>query len=468
MHPPEASVSEAVRVRALALISVVVVLAVSAGNMVNVALPIIGERFGAREGTYGLLVTGYTLSFAVFSVVHGRLSERVGARRLYLFGILVYGLGSALVGALHSIGWMIAVRVLQGVGGAALPSLGALLIARLYPASRRGAAMGVMLACVGVAACVGPFLGGALIQLLRWRAVFVVPGALSLLAFWLGRAWLPEVLDRRAPQPIDVVGATLLGLGVTSLMYGLQRLSARAIGPSPVALLVLGVAALVAFYAWIRRREHPFVPPALLADRRYRTTVTIAFLCQATRMGSVILVPILLHEVEQLAPIWVGLVLLPGAALVALFSRRSGRLCDRYGARLPVVGGSACMVTGNLVMAAFAGVSIAGVTAGLALYGLGFAFIQSPLLSVSSQYVPEREAGVGVGLFMMIFFLGGAFGVALTTTTIELQTRASSPTGSWIGLELGRGAPYSNAVLTLTGLAVVALALTRSLPGRGR
>ncbi len=454
--------SETTRVKALAMLAVVVIFAVASGTMVNVALPTIGEEFGVSEGTYSWIVTGFTLTFAIFSAVHGRLADLIGVRRLYLFGVLTFGLGSALVGVLQSIGWMIAVRVLQGAGAAAIPSLGSLIVAKVYPPERRGGALGVLLGAVGFSASIGPFLGGALIQFLHWRAVFLVP-AISLLALPLGLRWLPASLDERHPQPIDYGGALLMSVGVSALLYTFNLLSAHDFGPALAAVAGLGVFALLGFVLWIRRREHPFLPPEVFSDFRYGVGVTIAFLSQATRMGTIVLVPILLHEVERLEPIWVGLVLLPGAVLVTVLSPLSGRLSDRVGARLPVTGGTACMVVGNLIVAAFAGVSVAGVTVGMTLYGLGFAFIQSPLLSATSQFVPARHTGMGVGMFMMIFFLGGAFGIALSTTVLELQGEHAQ---SWIGLALGEGALFSNAALTLTGLALVSLALARALPRR--
>jgi DHA2 family metal-tetracycline-proton antiporter-like MFS transporter len=125
--------------------------------------------------------------------------------------------------------------------------------------------------------------------------------------------------------------------------------------------------------------------------------------------------------------------------------------------------GAICLVLGNLITAYYTGPSPLGVAVGMGLYGIGFAGIQSPLVSAASQLVPTEMTGVGMGIFMMIFFIGGAFGTALSVTTVELQPAGAA---SWLGLSLQGGEPYSNGILVLTGLAVLAVLLVPVLPNK--
>lgn len=322
--------------------------------------------------------------------------------------------------------------------------------------------MGVILATVGVAASIGPFLGGFLVQLLSWRAVFAFSG-LVLLGFPLAMKLLPSRLNDVQTKHFDVVGAILLSVGISLLVYGFEVVQSSGFSTDLALCLGGGVASLAAFAAWIFKVDDPFVRPKLFADLRYVSSAVVATLTNATRFGTIVLVPIFLTKVNGLEPVWVGAVLFPGALAIALLSQRAGRFADRFGPRKPVAFGSACIVVGNLVAAWFAGGSIWGVAAGMGLYGVGFAFIQTPLLSAASQVLPESLTGVGMGIFMMIFFIGGAVGVALSVTAVELQGTGAT---SWLGWDNGAGAPYSNAILVLTGLAVVGASFIPWLPDK--
>ena len=444
----------------LALLASVVFIAVVNGTMINIALPWIGKDFGVTEGTYGWVVTGYALSFGIFNAIDGRLADVLGMKRMYITGLVVFGIGAAVVSMSPSIEFAIAMRVLQGAGAAALPVLGSSIIARIVPGEERGAAMGVIMSTVGVAASIGPFLGGFLVEIGGWRFVFGVT-AIVLLAVPVAWKLLPAELDERTSAGFDTFGALLLSAAVVVGMYGFEIVEEVGFGSDLWTCLAIAAALGGAFYAWIHKAPHPFAEPELFGNLRYLATVSIAFLVNATRFGTVVLVPIFLTNVNEMDPIWIGGVLFPGAVAIAVLSRRAGALTDRYGPQRPVAFGTLCIVAGNLVTAYYAGGSPIGVAAGMALYGIGFAFIQSPLVAATSQIVPKRMTGVGLGIYMMVFFVGGAFGTALSVITVELQDKLSP---SWLGFELGAGAPYSNGILVLTGLAILAVLLVPLLP----
>ncbi len=447
----------------LALLATVVFLAVVNGTMVNIALPYIGRDFAVSEGTYAWIVTGYALAFGIFNAIDGRLADVVGMKRLYMFGILIFGAGAAAVAMSPSVEIAIALRVIQGAGAAALPVLGSSIIAKLVPAQERGAAMGVILSTVGVAASIGPFLGGVLVQFAGWRFCFAF-SSLALLAIPFAWRLLPAQLDETDSKSFDIVGAVLLGGGVALGMYGFEIVEHSGFG-ADLAYCMAGSAAIIgAFVAWIHHATEPFTAPALFRNVRYLAAASIGFLTNGTRFGTVVIVPIVLTEVHHLEPVWIGVVLFPGAVAIAVLSRVAGKLADRVGPRRPVAIGTLFIVGGNLVAAAFVGSSAVGISAGMLLYGVGFAMIQSPTVSAVSQLVPKSMTGVGMGIFMMVFFVGGAFGTALSVTTVELQAVDAA---SWLGLDLGLGARYSNGILMLNGLALLGVAFVQLLP-RGR
>lgn len=446
----------------LILLCGVVFVAVINGNMVKVALPFIGRDFGVTEGIYGWIVTGFVLAFGVFNAVHGRLANRIGLRRLYAFGIAVLGATSLLLALSPTVFAAIGLRIIQGAGSAALPALGTVIISRLFSPDRRGEAMGWILASVGVAASIGPFLGGLLVELGGWRAVFA---ATSVVLFTLPAVWrlLPESLDERTDEPFDLIGALFLGGGISALLYGFTVLERFGPGIEFAALVAAGAILLLLFAHRITRVDDPFADPEIFADIRYVASCAAALLINATRYGTIVLVPIFLIEVNRISAVAVGLVLLPGAICVAVLSPYSGRVADRMGARIPVMAGTVMIIAGNITIGLTAGAHPIGPTVGMTLYGLGFAFIQSPLVSAASQILAPRLAGTGMGIFMMIFFVGGAFGVALSVTAVELQ--APGTTTGWFGVVTGEGAVYSNAVFTLTALAVIALLFGPWIPG---
>lgn len=457
---PDETISDAQLRWVLVLLSGVVFMAVVNATMINVALPHIGSHFSVTEGTFGWIVTGYSLTFGIFSAVDGRLADVLGKRRLYLSGIFLLGLTSIALAVTPSIEFTIALRVFQGAGAAALPALGSVIIASIVPAERRGAAMGVLLSTVGVAASIGPFLGGFLVQMLSWRAVFGFTG-LVLVGLPFGMRLLPTWLDEKQSKSFDIFGAFLLSVGIAMLVYSFEVVQSSGFSTELIWWVGGGALCLILFAWWIRRADEPFVKPALFGDRRYVSCAAVATLTNATRFGTIVLVPIFLTKVNGLEPIWVGAVLFPGALAIALLSRVAGSVVDSYGPRIPVTFGSTCIIVGNLISAWYAGGSIYGVGLGMALYGVGFAFIQTPLLSATSQVLPKDLTGVGMGIFMMIFFIGGAVGVALSVTAVELQPL---DTTSWLGWDNGAGARYSNAILVLTGLAVLGTSLIPGLP----
>ncbi|MFW5966245.1 MAG: MFS transporter [Persicimonas sp.] len=441
------------------LLAGVVFLAVVNGTMVNVALPYVGDHFDATEGLYGWIVTGYALTFGIFAAIDGRLADVVGVRRLYLSGIAVLGLTALLLAFSPTIEAAILLRIVQGMGSAALPVMGSTIIARLIPPHERGAAMGVILSSVGFAASIGPFLGGIIVQIASWRVVFAVVG-LVLAALPLAARLLPKSLDEPTGERFDAFGALLLGGGVALLMYGFNVVQEAGFG----ALFWLncggGALLLVLFALWIRRTEEPFAPPSMFANLRYVSTCLQAFAVNGTRFGTVVLIPIFLKEVNEIAPIWVGAVLFPGALAVAFLSRPAGAWADRIGPRRPVLIGTVTLLVGNLLTALFAGGSPIGVTVGMGLVGLGYAFVQTPLVSTASQVLPEEQTSGGLGIYMMILFVGGALGVALAVTCVELQPPGVT---SWLGLNVP-SARFSNATLILTVLGVVGLFLIGLLP----
>jgi DHA2 family metal-tetracycline-proton antiporter-like MFS transporter len=434
--------------RLLPLLGFYIFLAVSNGTMINVALPFVGEAFSADAGSYGWVVSGFMLTFGVLGAVVGRLADRFGLRRLYVFGVVVFSLLALLNAAASSLGMLIASRVLQGVGAAAMPTLGATMLVRLTPAENRGMLMGVLAGIIGIAASVGPILGGALVEIGSWRLVFLTP-ALGILAipaiFWIVPAWVDEA---ESTASIDVIGAIQFVLGVVGVM--LYATLSRSLGPLTPLPLLAGAFGLLGIMWWRSHRiEAPFLPPSLMTNAPFVSAALLGAMANAVRFGSLVLTPIFLVERSGLPPLTVGLVLLPGALGMTVAAPLAGRLADAgYTRRMAGLGllliGLGCGATAAAVDG-----PVWGVAGGMVLLGVGYASIQSPMLAAASRAVPDALAGTGNGLFMMGIFLGASLGSLLGVTAL-----------TWLP---GEGDSYAGALLVLGGLILPALTLIPKL-----
>ncbi len=444
----------------IALLAIVVFIAVINGTMINVALPHIGKEFEVGEGTYGWLVTGYSLTFGIFNAINGRLSDKFGKKTIYLIGLAVLGLGSLAVALTPTLSFAISVRLIQGAGAAALPVLGTSIIKQIVPEKQQGQAVGIILSTVGVAASIGPLLGSLIVQYLSWRYVFAATG-ISLLTVPLAYKLLPDSLNEGDDRPFDWQGATLLALGISSMLYSFELIQSQAPLWQLGALLVTSTLLLAAFGWRITRADSPFVAPSTFTRPAYLASCAVAAVSNAGRFGSVVVAPIVLTEVNQVKPLVVGAALLPGAVAIALLSSRAGRWADRHGPRQPVALGLVSMTLGSIIMAYFAGGSVWGLGAGLTLFGVGYALAQSPLVSTVNRILPKAQAGAGVGVFMMIFFVGGAAGVA---TCVTISDMYGMPGEALFGLIAPKGARFAIALLVLGALTLLAQIPARMLP----
>lgn len=447
----------------LLLVGSVVFASVINASMINVSLPTIKHYFNVSEGIASWLVTGYAITFGVFNVINGRLADIFGRRRVYIIGMALLGIVSILLAISDAIGVTIALRFIQGAFAAALPSVGSTIIVEVVPESRRGAAMGVIMSTAGLAASIGPFVGGYLTEFISWRAVFASTGGVILLVP-LAIKILPKSLNEPHAKKFDAFGAFLLGISIGIFFFGFNSLQVHGFHSNGyIVYLAIATFFLILFSIWILRKKNPFISPDVMKDIRYISCVLIAALVNATRFGTIVLVPILLAEVNHLPPSKIALVLLPGAIVVALLAQPAGRFADLYGPRIPVTAGVLLVIGGNLVSAFFAGTSPLYVGIGMGLYGVGFAILQTPLQSSISKIMPLRLASVAMGLFLTVFFVSGGFGVAVSMTSVELQ---SIGTPSWLGFALP-DARYSNAMLVLTVLALISLTLLPFVPKKG-
>jgi DHA2 family metal-tetracycline-proton antiporter-like MFS transporter len=454
----------------LAVLTSAVFVSVLNSSMVNVAVPLIREDFGASEAQVGWVITGFLLLYAIGIPLYGRAADLFSLRRAFALGLGVFGLGSLICIVAPSLPLLVFGRIVQAAGGAAIPALSSASVVKVLPPGQRGTALGLIVSSVGVGAAVGPVVGGTLVQLAGWHSLFY--GTLLLTVLLLPGALyaLPET-GPTGESGFDVPGGVLLGLAAGLFLFGITQGQAAGFG-SVSSWGSFAVAALAAAgFAWrITNAEHPFVSPALFRNRGYVAAVIVGFFSMLVNVSCLVMVPLLVSQVNGLSPAATGLVLAPGAIALAILSPWAGRLSDRIGVRIPIRSGLTVMLISVLFLSTFAaGAPPVVVATGMLGVGAGFALTNSPNVNAAAAALREEEVGVGLGIFNGLFFLGGGTGPAVVGAF--LAARREAGTGAIDPLYSLDAAPFSDSFLLLTLALILSLAaslgIRNGIKGRG-
>ncbi len=322
----------------LAVVVVGSFMAALSTTMINLAITDLQNVFGTALSTMQWVVTGYLLSLAVAIPGVGWLANRVGIKRVYLTALAVFVTASFVCAFAPSIGALIAVRMLQGLGGAALQPLGQALLFQAWPEDRRGTATAFYGLPVLVAPAIGPTIGGYIVQYLDWRVIFLVNVPVGLFGLALGLRLLRE---RRTAvvTPFDLPGFLLSAPGLALLLYGLSDAATDGWGGGRVqATLALGLLLLIAFGVRALRARYLLLDLRLYTRRVFLSASLVSWVTYIALIGGSFLLPVYLQQLRGLTPLDAGLLLPQGLAL-AVALPVAGRLYDRIGPRPVVVTG---------------------------------------------------------------------------------------------------------------------------------
>ncbi len=436
------------------------------GTMVNVALPLMRAEFGASAAGVGWVFTAYSLAYAIGIPLYGRLSDFFGVRRVFSLGLLGFAAGGLICALAPSLVVLVLGRLVQGIGGAAVPALASVAVAKVLPTGERGGALGLVASSVGVGSIVGPIVGGVFGQIIGWRALFAGTLVLMLLLIPFARRVLPDG-GSKDERRFDLVGGILLGLGAGLFLFGVtQGQAAGFASSSSWGSFLAAVLALASFARRINRVQHPFASPALFTNRPFVAAVIVGFFSMLANLSILVFIPLLLVEENGLSLAATGLVLTPGAVALAILSPVSGRLSDRVGVRPPVVAGLVIMGLSACFISTFAGASPVSTAVGMLGMGVGFAFVQSPANNAAANALPGEEVGAGMGIFAGAFFLGSGTGPALVGAL--LAAREESGAGAVNPLYALEAGPFSDAFLATVpalGIALIAALALRGVTG---
>jgi EmrB/QacA subfamily drug resistance transporter len=368
-------------------------------TVVNIALPALGRDLNAGFDGLQWTVNGYTLMLASLILLGGSLGDRFGRRRIFVIGALWFAAASALCALAPTIEVLIAARALEGIGGALLTPGSLAMIQASFAEQDRGKAIGVWSGFGGIATAIGPFVGGYLVAGPGWRWVFLINLPVALLIVVLAQQHVPESRDVNAPRHLDSVGALLGAVGLGAVTYALIS-AGSGWRVSAIAVLALGVVALVGFVVNERRSTHPMVPPGMFRNRQFTVANLVTLLVYAALGGLFFLLVVDLQVVAGFSPVLSGAALLPITLIMLLLSPQTGALTSRIGPRLPMSVGPIIGAVGVLLLLRIgpgAGY-ISDVLPGVGLFGLGLAVLVAPLTTTVLAAAPAEHAGVASGV----------------------------------------------------------------------
>jgi EmrB/QacA subfamily drug resistance transporter len=407
------------------------VLAPLNSTMVAVALPDIVDGLHASVAASAWLVTGYLIAQASLQPLAGKLGDRLGRRPLMLYGLGLFGLASVGAAVAPSLAVLIVFRVLQAVtAGLVFPNaLG--LIRELLPVDRRGRAFGLLGSAIGLAAATGPPLGGALVALGGWRAIFLVNLPLIAVALWCAARWVPHC-PTCALGPFDWAGAVAMTTLLAATAWLLNP------GSAPLWVPLLGAAVVAAlgtvFVRYELRRDDPVLQPRFLRVRAFAASTASVGLSNFALYGTLLTVPVLLSERPAWSEAEIGLALAAMSLPMALLSPVGGRLSDQVGRRIAAVTGLALLSAGLLPL----GIAGEHVTApvligSLAIIGAGLGLSNAAVQAAGVEALDPGDAGIAAGVFSTGRYLGG---IAAASLVAALANGASARYGLLFSFEM--------------------------------
>ena len=397
------------------------------GTVVNVALPALQAGLGATMSQAQWVVESYALALSALILVGGALGDRLGRRRVFAAGVVLFGAGSLLCGLSRSAAELIAARAFQGVGAALLVPGSLAIISAEFDERSRGRAIGTWSAATAILAAVGPVIGGWVIERLSWRGIFFLNLPLCALVLPILFRHVRESRDPDAPRSLDWLGTALVTLGLGGLVFGFIAAPQLGFGaPRVRAPLIVGSLALIAFgIAEVAERE-PMIPPRLFKVRTFTGANLLTLLLYAALSGALFFVPFLLIQVRGYSATAAGAALLPFVLLVFALSRWSGALADRLGAKRFLVAGPlvAGLGFGLLSLAANPGSYWTTCFPGIAVLGLGMAIAVAPLTTTVMNAAESSLAGTASGVNNAVARTGGVLAIAVLGVLVFGRFRA--------------------------------------------
>lgn len=433
-------------------------LIVSLDNTVlNVALPALQRDLHAQTSGLQWTIDAYTLVLASLLMLAGSTADRLGRKKVFMAGLVVFSIGSLLCSLAPSLELLVVFRMVQAVGGSMLNPVAMSIITNTFTDRReRARAIGVWGAVVGISMAAGPLVGGLLVQSVSWRSIFWINLPVGLAALLLTLRFVPESRAPKARRP-DPVGQVLVIALFGSLTYAIIEAPDAGLATTlPFAALAL--AALLALLRYEPRRAEPLIDLHFFRSAPFSGATVIAVSAFAALGGFLFMSTLYLQNVRGLDALHAGLWMLPMAAPTFLCAPLSGRLVGTRGPRVPLFVAGAAMTASGVLFAVFeAETSNLTLFLGYVLFGIGFGFVNAPITNTAVSGMPRAQAGVAAAVASTSRQLGQTLGVAVVGAVLASGIGASSYRDSFVS-----AARPGWWILTACGLAVLVLGLLTS------
>jgi DHA2 family methylenomycin A resistance protein-like MFS transporter len=439
------------------------------GSIIFVALHEIQKDLGGQLSHLQWTVDAYTLPFAALMLTAGTLGDRFGRKRVFLTGLVLFVLGSALCGFAPTVGWLILGRVVQGVGAAAINTGSlSLLVSTFTDPPGRAKAIGIWTAVSGVSIALGPLLGGILIESFSWQAIFLLNLPIGILALALG---VPRLLESKNPNArhVDLPGQVLAAAGLFCLVLGLIQAGREGWGSALILSLLIGAVILLGgFLVAELRSQEPLLPLELFRSRTFATACVIASLLGFVIVGVMFFMAQYFQAVQQHSALSTGLRLLPLTLGIFFLSPPASRIAGRAGPRVPVMIGALLVTAGFLLLSTIQpDTGYGSVWWKLALVGVGIGCMFAPLTVAVMASTPPQRAGLGSSMINTTRITGFTAGAAVLGTIVARSTDGELQAGP-AAVQQALVNAFHLVFYICAGCAVLAFIISAALMVRGR
>ncbi|MER5277434.1 MFS transporter [Streptomyces sp. NPDC002809] len=425
-------------------------------TVLNVALPAMRQDLDASVAGMQWTIDAYTLVLASLLMLAGSTADRIGRRKVFMAGLVLFTLGSALCSLAPSLEMLIAFRMVQAVGGSMLNPVAMSIITNTFTDPReRARAIGVWGGVVGVSMAAGPVVGGALVDSVGWRSIFWINLPVGIAALLLTWRYVPESRAPKARRP-DPVGQLLVITLLGSLTYAIIEAPQKGWTSAEILLLAtLAAASLIGLLVYEPRRTDPLIDLRFFRSIPFSGATVIAVSAFAALGGFLFVNTLYLQDVRGLSALTAGLYMLPMATVVCVLSPLSGRLVASRGPRIPLLVAGVAMAVSGLMFAAFdAETGTASMFTAYVLFGLGFGAVNAPITNTAVSGMPRAQAGVAAAIASTSRQIGQTLGVAVIGAVLAAGVTGSSHGSGQAGdfVEAGRTAWW---IITGCGVCVL-------------
>ncbi|MGD9153726.1 MAG: MFS transporter [Gammaproteobacteria bacterium] len=392
-------------------------------TIIYLALAPISKAFHSSLTTIQWVVNIYLLVTASLFIFAGRMADMFSKKNIFLFGVAVFTLASALAGLSNNQVILIIARAFQGVGFAFTFTLAVLIVTSCFPLDKHGFAIGSLICVTGFSQAIGPTLGGFILHYFSWRWIFLMNLPLGLISIFLTTKFYPKDKPQHVGKKLDIPGAIVLLCGLSSLIFSLNMLGVWGFFSAKFLIFVLIAIALLVFFIFLeKKKEFPLVNFSVTKDHAFFAVNVLRFIYMYCWLIILFFLPLFLQNIEGVNSLRTGIYLLFMTVLFGIVSPFMGKFIDRHGSKIPTIIALLFAMVGLIFFVFLRYFSMFfPLFFGLLCFGISAGIILSSSVKAALTTLENQHSGVGLGIFYTLAFIGGGAGVALAGSQLNLQ-----------------------------------------------